>query len=111
MVSTSTLLLWSQILAEWIVTVSSDGLPIEPRVAGGNLDDYCESMVLADIDIWRSANLLLRRHGKDAAIVAAQRADECMSKGDVEGLRVWKRIAEAMLELLKEKPEEGERLN
>ena len=32
-------------------------------------------MTVTDIDIWRAANLLVKRHGDDAAIVAAQRAD------------------------------------
>jgi hypothetical protein len=34
-----------------------------------------------------------------------------MASGDDAGLRLWERIAEAMLELLKEKPSNGERLN
>jgi hypothetical protein len=68
-------------------------------------------MTTVELDIWRAANLLLRRHGKDAAFVAAQRAKECMAVGDVEGLDIWKRIAEALLELLKDKPADGEHLN
>lgn len=68
-------------------------------------------MPVSDIDIWRSAHLLLKQHGKDAASVAARRADEAMRTGDLVGVRLWKSIAEAMLELLKAKPEEGERVN
>jgi hypothetical protein len=68
-------------------------------------------MLLADIDVWRSAHLLLKQHGKDAASVAAERASEAMAAGDVDGLRLWKSIAEAMLELLKATPEEGEHVN
>jgi hypothetical protein len=68
-------------------------------------------MTVADIDIWRSANLLLKRHGRDTPIVAAQRADECLAAGDIEGQAIWKRIVEAVLELLRDKPEEGERVN
>jgi len=58
-----------------------------------------------------AALLLLKRHGSDAAIVAAQRADECLESGDVEGQRIWKGIVEAILELLRGKPDEGERVN
>ncbi len=58
-------------------------------------------MTIVDIDIWRAVNLLVQRHGRDAAIVAAQRADECLASGDVEGQAVWKRIVEAILELLR----------
>jgi hypothetical protein len=68
-------------------------------------------MPVSDIDIWRAANLLLKQHGKSAPIVAAQRARQCMASGDDAGLRLWERIAEAMLELLKEKPSNGEHLN
>jgi hypothetical protein len=68
-------------------------------------------MLLSDVDVWRSAHLLLKQNGKDAALVAAQRARQCMASGDVDGLRLWKRIAEAMSELLKDKPGEGERIN
>ena len=68
-------------------------------------------MTAADIDIWRAANLLLKQHGKSAPIVAAQRARQCMASGDDAGLRLWERIAEAMLELLKDKPDQGEHVN
>jgi hypothetical protein len=34
-----------------------------------------------------------------------------MASGDADGLRLWKRIAEAMLELLKDKPSDGEHVN
>ena len=29
-------------------------------------------MTVADMDIWRAANMLVKRHGADAAIIAAQ---------------------------------------
>ena len=54
-------------------------------------------MVIADIDIWRAATLLLKRHGKDAAIVAAQRCDECLAAGDVDGQGIWKTIVDARI--------------
>ena len=38
-------------------------------------------MPIADIDVWRAADLLIKRHGADAAIVAAQRADELLAQG------------------------------
>jgi hypothetical protein len=49
-----------------------------------------------EIDIWRAAHLLVKRHGDEAAIVAAQRADELLERGDVEGQFVWKRISKAL---------------
>jgi hypothetical protein len=56
-------------------------------------------MPIVDIDIWRAADLLVKQHGGDAAIVAAQRADELLDAGDVEGQVVWKRIVAAVNEL------------
>ncbi len=64
-----------------------------------------------DIDIWRAAKLLVDQHGKDASIVAAQRADGLLDKGDTDGQLIWKRILAAVDELLREKPRVGERVN
>ncbi len=33
--------------------------------------------MISDLDIYRSANVLLKHHGKDALIEAAMRADAC----------------------------------
>jgi hypothetical protein len=69
-------------------------------------------MTVADLDIWRAATLLISRHdGRDAAIVAAQRADECLASGNVDGQVAWKRIVEAILELLRSEPGDGEAID
>lgn len=52
-----------------------------------------------DIDIWRSANLLVKRHGDNAAEIAHQRAVELDARGDMQGQAVWKRIRAAVVEL------------
>jgi hypothetical protein len=67
--------------------------------------------MIVDIDIWRAATLLLKQHGEDASIVAAKRADQCRASGDVDGLWMWEQIAEAILELLRDEPGEGEHFN
>lgn len=64
-----------------------------------------------EIDIWRAANLLVKRHGPDAEVAAAQRADELLAQGDVEGQRIWKRIVAAVRELQRATPAAGERRN
>ena len=56
-------------------------------------------MVVSDIDIWRAATLLIRQHGANAEIVAAQRADELSEREDHEGRAVWLRIRRAVVEL------------
>ena len=64
-----------------------------------------------DPDIWRAAALLVKRHGKDAALIASQRVDDMFTSGDLEGRTVWYRILEAVEELARTKPVEGERVN
>lgn len=54
-----------------------------------------------DIDIWRAVKLLVDRHGDDAPIQAAMRADQLLAEGDVDGQRIWKRILSAIEELLR----------
>jgi hypothetical protein len=51
-------------------------------------------------DIWRAANLLIREHRGDAEIVAAQRANEMLERGDHDGQLVWLRIRRAIADLL-----------
>jgi len=55
--------------------------------------------VIDDPDIFRAATLLIDQHGIDAPIRAAQRADELLDEGDVDGAMVWRRILEAIDEL------------
>lgn len=64
-----------------------------------------------EIDIWRAAHLLVKRHGADAETTAATRADELLAQGDVDGQRIWKRIVAAVRELQRTKPAAGERQN
>lgn len=61
--------------------------------------------------MWRAANLLLKRYGADAAVRAAQRADELSAEGDSDGYAIWKRILAAVGELTRTKPAEGEHVN
>ena len=61
--------------------------------------------MIPDLDIYRSAQVLVKRHGEDAAIHAAMRADAMLDKGDLDGYAVWTRIVKAVEELLsKERP-------
>ena len=64
-------------------------------------------MVL-DLDIYRSANLLVQQHGKDAPIHAAMKADAMLEAGDLGGYGVWKRILRAVEELQGTAPKSGE---
>ena len=61
----------------------------------------------SDLDIYRSANELIKQHGEDAPILAAMRADQLMEAGDMEDRAVWLRIVKAIEELLSEERPEG----
>ena len=67
--------------------------------------------MIPDLDIWRSANVLVKHHGQDAPIHAAMRADALLEKGDLDGCAVWKRIVRAVEELRRAGPVKGERVN
>lgn len=61
-------------------------------------------MPIADIDIYRSAKMLIDRHGADAAVHAAMRADKMLDAGDLDGAAVWRRIVAAIEDLQKTEP-------
>ena len=42
----------------------------------------------SDLDIYRSASILIREHGEAAALEAAQRANAMLEKGGMEGAAV-----------------------
>ncbi len=65
----------------------------------------------SDLDIYRSANLLVKQHGKDAPIEAAMRADELLERADLDGYTVWKRILRAVGELQGTDPALGARFH
>ena len=39
--------------------------------------------MIPDLDIYRSANLLVKQHGEDAPIEAAMRADKLLEAGQI----------------------------
>lgn len=49
-----------------------------------------------EIDVYRSAQLLIEQHGEDAPIHASMRVDELCKAGDFKGAIVWKRILRAI---------------
>ena len=49
-----------------------------------------------EIDIWRSAALIVRQYGEDADFHACLRIDKMIEHGDLQGESVWKRIRAAI---------------
>ena len=56
-------------------------------------------MSTTELDIWRSAQLLINQHGDQAELVAAGRVDDMIERGDPKGESTWKRIRDAIREL------------
>lgn len=54
-------------------------------------------------DIWRTAALLIKQHGRKAGEIAKLRVIDMMEKKDAEGQAVWRRVARAVEELTKVK--------
>ncbi len=64
--------------------------------------------MIPDLDIYRSAQALVKQHGQDAPIHAAMRADAVLEKGDLDGYAVWRRVLRAVEELQRTEPASGE---
>lgn len=56
--------------------------------------------MLSDWELWGCANHYVRKHGLDAPIWAAMRADELQSEGDLEGARTFRAIVRRINELM-----------
>ena len=52
--------------------------------------------MMDEIDIYRSATVLMRERGENAVIEAAMRADALFDEGDMDGWAVWIRIIAAI---------------
>lgn len=63
-----------------------------------------DAPMIIEIDIYRSAQVLLRQYGDDAVLVATSKADEMLASVDLDGQALWKRIAHALDELTSLKP-------
>jgi hypothetical protein len=55
--------------------------------------------VIPEIDIWRAVNLMLKRYGEKALEESEARADELAAADDYDGVAVWRRIRDAVVQL------------
>jgi hypothetical protein len=60
--------------------------------------------VIPEIDIWRAATLMLKRYGEKALEESATRADELAGAGDYKGEAFWRRITDAVGQLMNNTP-------
>ena len=56
--------------------------------------------MISDLDIFRSAQLIVDQHGDEAPIFAAMQTDKMLDRGDMDGRAAWHRILAAVRELL-----------
>ena len=64
-----------------------------------------------DADIWRTAREMIQQYGAEAQLRARARADTARENGIPEGYDEWMRVAEAVAELERKKPDAGEPVN
>jgi hypothetical protein len=67
--------------------------------------------MITEPNAWRAAQGIIDRHGANALVVAAQRAQTMSMKYNFDGVASWRRILHAIRELQRMKPKAGERLN
>ena len=56
--------------------------------------------MLSDWELWACAQRYVKKHAADASIVAAMRADELLTEGDLEGSRNYCSIVRRINQLL-----------
>jgi hypothetical protein len=60
--------------------------------------------LIPEIDIWRAAQLMLKRYGDNALEESAARANELALAGDDDGAATWRRIMAAVEQLANKTP-------
>ena len=60
--------------------------------------------MIPEIDIWRAAQLMLKRYGDKALEESAVRAAELTVGGDDNGAATWRRITDAVRQLANKTP-------
>ena len=60
--------------------------------------------MIPEIDIWRAAQLMLKRYGDKALEESAARPDELVAAGDDNEAAVWRRITDAVAQLANTTP-------
>jgi hypothetical protein len=60
--------------------------------------------VIPEIDIWRAANLMVKRYGDKALEESSTRVDELTAAGDHDGTDTWRRISAAVAQLANNTP-------
>ena len=54
---------------------------------------------MTELDVWRSAHILMKRYHTEAVLIATKRAEALLEQSDREGFLTWIRIAKAITDL------------
>ena len=65
---------------------------------------YWWEYMTPDVNVYRTATLLIREHGSYAARAAEQQADRFLDSDDWDRHRVWRRVVAAVQELQRTAP-------
>jgi hypothetical protein len=63
--------------------------------------------MVSNRDVWTAANQIIRMYPEEPEFEAAQRADAALAAGDAFNAQLWERVATAVRELLRQKPQSG----
>ena len=63
------------------------------------------------VSAWRIAHQLVLDHCDNAGIHAAMNADKALARGRLDGYRFWREVIEALKDMGRRVPIDGERLN
>jgi hypothetical protein len=61
--------------------------------------------VIPEIDIWRLAFLMMKRYGEQAEAESATRSAELAESGDSVGAAIWRRVTDAIGQLVYTTPQ------
>jgi hypothetical protein len=76
------------------------------------MDEGTSFGMTAELDIYRTANILVKEYGvEQAPLMAAKRADALLELGDLDGVQVWQAVLRAVEELIRTEREPGEMVN
>src|SRR3982074_596248 len=75
----------------------ADGETCCSRDAVAMIDATMARRAVSDLDIYRAANLLIQRHGRDVVVEAGRLVGLMLDRGDMEGRQVWLRVRRAIV--------------
>lgn len=70
--------------------------PDKPLFLGQKVTNRQNSGMASDLDIYRTAKVVIDGHGGSALYLAHSRLDDCRDRGDREGAETWRRIIAAI---------------